>query len=323
MEKYMELENIESYYEQVVKKKMGTDTVMRLAVGLSLVIVTLIVSIILMVTVADWLFLIVLMMIPFACYMIYYIIKNSRVEYEYTFVLGELRIARIKGRSKRRTITYFDVKNIDDIGRYIDPQTGKRTIDPSKYPELLHAAENDYYLNTYYLIIHDKVRKKPAVILMTPNERTFSLIRPYLSVELKKKFLKMQKEDELIRASINKGAKSVDVPEEKKSEEKKPEEKKPEEKKPEEKKPEEKKSEEKKPEEKKPEEKKPEEKKPEEKKPEEKKPEEKKPEEKKPEEKKSEEKKPEEKKTNTKPAASKPSAPKGKSGGAKKKGKKK
>ncbi len=29
---------------------------------------------------------------------------------------------------------------------------------------------------------------------MTPNEKTFSMIRPYLSVELKKKFLKMQKE---------------------------------------------------------------------------------------------------------------------------------
>ena len=247
MEKYMELENIESYYEQVVKKKLGSDTVMRLVVGLSLVIITLVVSIILMVTVADWLFLIVLMMFPFGCYLIYYIIKNSRVEYEYTFVLGELRIARIKGKAKRRTITYFDVKNIDDIGRYIDPQTGKRTIDPSKYPELLHAAENDYYLNTYYLVIHDKVRKKPAVILMTPNERTFSLIRPYLSVELKKKFLKMQKDDELIRASVNKGAKAEGIPEEKKpeekSEEKKPEENKPEENKPE-KKTEEKKSEE-------------------------------------------------------------------------------
>ncbi len=298
MAKYMELENIDSYYEQVVKKKMGTDTVMKLAIGLSLVIITLVVSIVLMVTVADWLFLIVLMMVPFAGYLIYYIIKNSRVEYEYTFVLGELRIARIKGRAKRRTITYFDVKNIDDIGRYIDPQTGKRTIDPSKYPELLHAAENDYYLNTYYLVIHDKVRKKPAVILMTPNERTFSLIRPYLSVELKKKFLKMQKEDELIRASISKGAKAEAASQEEKSEEKKPEEKKFEEKK----------SEEKKSEEKKPEEKKPEEKKSEEKKSEEKKP---------------EEKKPEEKKTGIKPAANKSSAPKGKSGGAKKKGKKK
>ena len=121
MTKYMELENIESYYEQVVKKKLGSETVIKLVLGLSLIIVTMIVSIILMVTLADWLFLIVLTLFPFTIYLIYYIIKNSRVEYEYTFVLGEMRIARIKGKSKRRTITYFDVKAIDGANKPFDP----------------------------------------------------------------------------------------------------------------------------------------------------------------------------------------------------------
>ena len=173
---------------------MSPATVTKLVVSLGLVLTVFIVAVILMVTVADWLFFIVLTMFGLGAYLVYYILKHSRVEYEYTFVLGELRIARIKGNAKRRTITYFDVKNIDDIGHYINAETGKRTIDPSKYPNLLHAAEDDYALDTYYFIIHDKVRKKPAVLLMTPNEKTFSMIRPYLSVELKKKFLKMQKE---------------------------------------------------------------------------------------------------------------------------------
>lgn len=173
---------------------MSPATVTKLVVSLGIVLTVFIVAVILMVTVADWLFFIVLTMFGLGAYLVYYILKHSRVEYEYTFVLGELRIARIKGNAKRRTITYFDVKNIDDIGHYINAETGKRTIDPSKYPNLLHAAEDDYALDTYYFIIHDKVRKKPAVLLMTPNEKTFSMIRPYLSVELKKKFLKMQKE---------------------------------------------------------------------------------------------------------------------------------
>lgn len=194
MEKYIAIDNIDSYYEQVVKRKMSPATVTKLVVSLGIVLTVFIVAVILMVTVADWLFFIVLTMFGLGAYLVYYILKHSRVEYEYTFVLGELRIARIKGNAKRRTITYFDVKNIDDIGHYINAETGKRTIDPSKYPNLLHAAEDDYALDTYYFIIHDKVRKKPAVLLMTPNEKTFSMIRPYLSVELKKKFLKMQKE---------------------------------------------------------------------------------------------------------------------------------
>ena len=196
MEKYIAVDNIDSYYEQVVKRRMSPATVTKLVVALGAIVTVFIVAIILMLTVADWLFLIVLTMFGLGSYLIYYILKHSRVEYEYTFVLGELRIARIKGRAKRRTITYFDVKNIDDFGRYIDRETGKRSIDPSRYPNLLHAAEDDYSPDTCYFIIHDKVRKKPAVLLMTPNEKTFSLIRPYLSVELKKKFIKMQKEDE-------------------------------------------------------------------------------------------------------------------------------
>ena len=202
MEKYIALDNIDTYYEQVVKRKMSPASFSRLMIGLVLIAAAIFVMIYLMVTVADWLFLLVLSMLGFAGYMVYYLIKNSHVEYESTFVLGELRIAKIKGNSKRRTITYFDVKAIDDIGHYIDAETGKRTIDPKQYPNLLRAAENEYNLDTYYFIIHDKVRKKPAVLLMTPNEKTLSLIRPYLSVDLKKKFLKMQKEDELIRKAV-------------------------------------------------------------------------------------------------------------------------
>ena len=215
MEKYIALDNIDTYYEQVVKRKMSPASFSRLILGLVLIAAAIFVMIYLMVTVADWLFLLVLSMAGFAGYLVYYLIKNSHVEYEYTFVLGELRIAKIKGNSKRRTITYFDVKAIDDIGHYIDSATGKRTIDPKKYPNLLRAAENEYNLDTYYFIIHDKVRKKPAVLLMTPNEKTMSLIRPYLSVELKKKFMQMQKEDELIRKAVelsnSKGKTSADL----------------------------------------------------------------------------------------------------------------
>ena len=198
MEKYIAVDNIDSYYEQVVKRKFSPATVSKLLISLGLIIVIFIVAVILMVTVADWLFFIVITMFGLGCYLIYYLVKHSRIEYEYTFVLGELRIARIKGNAKRRNITYFDVKNIDDFGLYIDPDTGKRAIDPSKYPNLLHAAEEDYAPDTYYFIIHDKIRKKPAVLLMTPDEKTFSMIRPYLSVELKKKYLQLQKENGMV-----------------------------------------------------------------------------------------------------------------------------
>ena len=193
MANYMELGNMDSYYEQAVKRRMSSTTVSGLILATFVIITVMVVSFYLSFTFISWFFPLALLMLGFGIYLIYYVLKNSRVEYEYTFVIGELRISRIKGRSKRRTITYFDVKAIDDFGKYIDPKTGKKAIDPSKYPNLLHAAVDDENPDTYYMIIHDKVRRKPAVLLLTPDNRTLEMIRPYLSVPLKKKYMELMK----------------------------------------------------------------------------------------------------------------------------------
>ena len=54
---------------------------------------------------------------------------------------------------------------------------------------VLRAEENDENEDTYYLIIHDKIRHKPALLIFSPNETTLEKLRPFLSVELKKKFM--------------------------------------------------------------------------------------------------------------------------------------
>ena len=62
MEKYIALDNIDAYYEQVVKRRMSPASFSRLMLGLALVAAGLFVMIYLMVTVADWLFLLVLLL---------------------------------------------------------------------------------------------------------------------------------------------------------------------------------------------------------------------------------------------------------------------
>lgn len=197
MEKYMELENMDSYYEQAVKRQIPPSSFAGLLCGLGLTILLMVLSVYLSFSILTWMFPIAVLMLVAGIYIIYYLLKNTRVEYEYTFVLGELRISSIKGKSKRRTITYFDVKSIDDIGKYIDPATGKKAVDASKYPNLLHAAVNDTSPETYYMIIHDKTRQKPAVLLLTPDDRILEMIKPYFSVALKKKFFEMRKQEQL------------------------------------------------------------------------------------------------------------------------------
>ncbi len=195
MEKYMEISNMDTYYEQAVKRKFPPSALAKIFLGLAVILSVMVLSIYLSFTIWTWMFPIALIMLGLGIYLIYFLIKNARVEYEYTFVMGELRISRIKGRSKRRTVTYFDVKDIDDIGIYIDPETGKKNVNPSKYTNLLHAAIDDYDPDTYYMVIHDKTRQKPAVLLLTPDERTLQMIKPYLSVPLKKKFFELERKE--------------------------------------------------------------------------------------------------------------------------------
>ena len=195
MDKLMDLGHMDNYYEQIVKKKFTANQLMTIVMGICGIVLVIVLCVFFSKRIPA-LVPVSLIALGVGVWLIYTLIKNSGVEYEYTFVMGEMRIERIKGKSRRRKITAFDVKDIDDLGKYIDRETGKRNVDPSKFGLVLHAEENDVNLNTYYLVIHDKIRHKRALITLTPNNTTLEKIRPFLSVELKKKYLKLMKEEE-------------------------------------------------------------------------------------------------------------------------------
>ncbi len=195
MEKFMQVNSMNNYGEQIVKKRMSSTMVSSIVLSLVLIVFVIFIAVYLS-GFFGWLVPVAILAFGLGCYLIYYIIKNSGIEYEYTFVVGEMRIDRIKGKSKRKKVTVFDVKSIDKMGKYIDPETGKKTIDTSNYELILKAAVDEYALDTYYVIIHDKVRQKPAILLFTPNERTIEMIKPYFSIALKKKFFMEKKKEE-------------------------------------------------------------------------------------------------------------------------------
>ncbi len=196
MEKLMDVSRMDNYYEQIVVKKMSTNKKIMLVLGF----VVLILCIVFSVMFAGMIPLLAFAALAFVggcVYLVYYIISNSKVEYEYTFVTGEIRVERIKRRLKRKKVCAFDVKAVDDIGKYNDRETGQRTVDISKYNLILRAENDDTDPGTYYVIIHDKIRHKPAILIFSPDETTLDKLRPYLSIELKKKFLNIQKEEKL------------------------------------------------------------------------------------------------------------------------------
>ncbi len=196
MEKLMDVGSMEQYYEQIVVKKMSQKKKTMLILGFVLLILGMAVSVVLAAALP------LMAVAAFAClagcgYLIYYIISNSKVEYEYTFVSGEIRIERIKRQLRRKKVCAFDVKAVDDIGKFNDLENGQKNIDLSKQELVLHAEQDEMNPSTYYLLIHDKIRHKPAALLFSPDERTLEKIRPFLSIALKKKFLEIQNEEKL------------------------------------------------------------------------------------------------------------------------------
>ncbi len=194
MEEYLKVDSMSNYREQIVKRKMTPTKLATIVMSLVACLLVMAVSVYLS-QFFGWFVPIALLMLGLGIYIIYYIIKNSGIEFEYTFVMGELRIDKIKGKSKRKRMTVFDVKSIDKLDRYIDRNTGKPAVNTSKYDYVIRACDDDHSENTYYVVIHDKVKQKPALLLFSPDERTMNMIKPYFSTNLKKKFFTMEKED--------------------------------------------------------------------------------------------------------------------------------
>ncbi len=198
MQQLISVGNMDNYYEQIVKKKFTSKQALTMVASFLLIILV-IAACIYFSSIIAILGPISIFLIGVGIWMIYYMIKNSGIEYEYTFVGGEMRIERIKGQATRRKVAVFDCKEIDDIGKYLDRSTGKKNVDTSQYRLILHSEENATNPDTYYLVIHDKVRHEPAFLTFTPDETTLKKMRPYLSVELKKKFIKLMQEEEEYR----------------------------------------------------------------------------------------------------------------------------
>ena len=192
MEKLMDLSGMENYYEQIVKHKLTNQAFILLVLGFIFSVLGIIVGAVLSFTYGIFVP-ITIGLIVLVVWMGWYIAKHTRLEYEYTFVTGEMRIERIKNKLKRKRVTSFDVKSIDDIGPLYDPETDEIAVDQKKYDLVLKAEGTEMGDVPYYVIIHDKIRHKPALLIFTPNEMTLKKIRPFLSVELKKKFLLQEK----------------------------------------------------------------------------------------------------------------------------------
>ncbi len=98
------------------------------------------------------------------------------VEFEYTFVNGEMTIDRILARSSRKNMAEINVKTVEKMGKY----------DPAIVNTLKASAVKDYSVgkddpNTMFLYCKDEKTEGNTVILFTPNQKLLDAMKPYVS----------------------------------------------------------------------------------------------------------------------------------------------
>ena len=123
-------------------------------------------------------------------------LKNKMyVEFDYTFVSGDLRISKVIKNIKRRFVIKFDVKNIEKLGFY-----GNETFERySKMPGIskLFLTSNtvaDYNKDFYYMVVNTQESKKLLILECTEtlivNVIKFAnktILDEYFSEQLKSK----------------------------------------------------------------------------------------------------------------------------------------
>ncbi|MBE7081021.1 MAG: hypothetical protein E7372_00485 [Clostridiales bacterium] len=92
--------------------------------------------------------------------------KNTLyVEYDYTFISGSIRIAKVVKDYRRKTVINFDTYNIEKIGRYNSSTYNKYQIMPGINKLILTqnliASENKDF---YYLVVNVNSKKNLLVL---------------------------------------------------------------------------------------------------------------------------------------------------------------
>lgn len=113
-----------------------------------------------------------------AVYGAWYFITAQNIEYEYSVTNNNLTVDKVIAKRKRKRIVSFDIKKIEEMGRFDDKDYEKR-----KYDKLLFASATDFGEDVYAAAFYIEKYGK-CLLLFSPNEKVLEAMRPYLKREI-------------------------------------------------------------------------------------------------------------------------------------------
>ena len=107
----------------------------------------------------------------------YFIVQGTYVEYEYTFTNGEIEIAKIIAKKKRRELLCTDVRSFTAFGKYEDGM--EESEDMTVVMTTDNIASHEYYADFQ----HEEYGSTRLVFV--PNEKMREYIVRYLPAKVK------------------------------------------------------------------------------------------------------------------------------------------
>lgn len=111
-------------------------------------------------------------LLAYAAYMVW---SYTSIEYEYSFLNGELSVDKIMGQRKRKSVADYDIKEAEVIA----PVMSEQIIQASKNAVVKDYSSRNKHGNVYAMIINNANGK--TMVLFEPNERvieTMYHVRP-------------------------------------------------------------------------------------------------------------------------------------------------
>lgn len=98
------------------------------------------------------------------------------VEYEYSFVNGELTIDKIIAKSKRKHLKDIKVNTFEKLGKY-DPEV----VNKLKADVVWDYSVDKYDSNSIYACFKDEKSGRKAILIFTPNQKLIDSMKTYVN----------------------------------------------------------------------------------------------------------------------------------------------
>jgi len=171
------------FVEQMIKRKLNAKDYL-IAAGIA--ILAMILVFLCLTVFAQIIGTLFVLIIGGIVYIAYKLIKTRFVEFEYSFTNGDLTVDKIIDRSRRKRVVSFDMKDVEEIGRYTQENAKTLLQKSTKLKLFTGKNENGISEDSWYILCNSH-KYGYLMLVFDPEEKVLEAIKKFLPVPVRVK----------------------------------------------------------------------------------------------------------------------------------------